>query len=440
MTEAVGSTQIGLRVPVLGQRLLVAALGLAGAAPLALLPNAANQASYQLIYVVYAHLFPEAGLQGFFALGAIILALAAPVLGLLADLVGRRKALFVGVLVLGLALVNSGVPFTVEAVSLDRLAVIAGMAIILVTLPAVLFEAVHSHRFFSSVSGAFLACETAGIVLVVRISQPPNNPPLILISSGIGIALLGIGALGGALVGIAYARGRRLAWPRAWLEADRNPAWLLVAVSALLLAFCAEMANGFSPVLTALAIQRLNVSAQLARANYVTEQGIFILALLAGGVLGDVLAWLSTRTLRRPLGRPLLLLLGVLAQVAAVVLMMLGASWPIVRLGSVLGLVGLGLLSSQVLALLVANVRPRWWGTALGLYTLAVVANGLLINPLWLLVRSWAGDVATPALALGMPTLALVLAVTTVLAALPHPATPASEAPAGPADPAPEAA
>ncbi len=327
--------------------------------------------------------------------------LAAPVAGLFADKVGRRKVMVAAAVL--------GILFTLVIIFADEPLIVGigqiGQAVTAIffypALVAYLFEATWSRWLLASVMGLYLGIQTiangAGQVLAPLFSMFGMDTPLWLVLAIGSVVLIGIG-IGTAFLAHAYHLRRQYDWPEEWVQPDRRRFWIAIVIQVMLLRFLLQLAN------TAANQHFFRFASEeadhMSLYSAVSLLGVIVgLIVLVSGPGADWLDWYLIRKYRRAGGHLLVLGLGLLLlSLGALQLLSPHGSFQAVAAMLVVDL-GAQAVGPLFAAILTARAQPRYWGLVAGasmaMGTLGALAgqsapNGVIAGALAAAILVWA--------------------------------------------------
>lgn len=303
-----------------------------------------------------------------------------PIFGLLCDLLGRRGWLIGGAFIFGVSIMVKAVASTMLVYFAAEIGASIGLAMALTALFALALEVCWTHHLLASVAGGVLLIQAFMNLLLPALSLKIAEASSIRWSFGIasgGVLLATV--VGGTLLLISGFMASRHRWSEHRIEAPRGRWGFIVIIGLLMTIFLIYLVNiatssmiiyfvRYTPGLDITSIGIIFLGYKLG----------FIATLIVAAPMADLLEWLLGRRNQRSLSRPVFVMVGCVVFCAGSTLFrfsdsIAGATVAMVFLG-----VGSGLLMPSLIALLVSNIKHRWWATVVSIYQVACVLGVMM--------------------------------------------------------------
>jgi MFS family permease len=309
-----------------------------------------------------------------------------PVFGLLGDRFGRRKFIIAGLILAGLAICLLGLASTALLYGLAVIGLQIGIAMATACLLAFMLEAVSSRWFLSYAAASYLG----GMLIGGMFSALFGGRWMDLYGRGPAAFLL-IGAtaatgllFGGVLMLIVLLIRKKYQWPEDWLDRppDRRRGFrfgLLLAVVFLVAGLGSLYTTYYFYYYGQVELKSMSASAVLSSAYGLS----YLIGIVLSGILADLCNWLVERFAKKTLGRPAVLVTGLLVSCLGLLLMLrINPDTTAVSMlpRVILIAFGLGFCLPALVGLLVEQFPHRRWGLIAGLYLAVNLLGGTAIQ------------------------------------------------------------
>lgn len=331
--------------------------------------------TYSAIFATDHILIPASSVGQVLLVKRIAFLFLLPIFGLLCDLLGRRSWLIGGAFILGVSIMTKAVASTMLVYFAAEIGFSIGLAMALPALFALALEACWTHHLLASVAGGMLLIQAFMSVLLPVLSAKIAEASGIRWSFGIasgGVLLATV--FGGMLLLISGFMARHRRWSEHRIEAPRGRGAFIVIIGLLMTIFLIYLVN----IVTS---QMIIYFVKYTPGLDITSIGIiflgyklgFIATLIVAAPMADLFEFLLGRRNQRSLSRPVFVMVGCVVFCAGSTLFrfsdsLAGATAAMVFLGA-----GSGLLMPSLIALLVSNIKHRWWATVISINQAACV-------------------------------------------------------------------